>query len=110
MPASLWLTCQYLFRVQAMNELGYGNYTVSLALILSHEFGVSSPHSRPTISGWAEDYVIAKSSVSKLGLPSAENVTVFVILMQMGLRQKDRRLISLLTMNLVLKWNSGLLI
>ena len=76
---------QYLFRVRAMNELGYGNYTVSPSPILSHKFGVPSPHSRPTIYGWAEDYVIIKSSILKLGLPSAENVTVFVILMQNGL-------------------------
>ena len=73
---------QYLFRVRAMNELGYGSYTVSLAPILSHELGVPSPHSRPVISGWAEDYALVKSSISKLGLPSAENFTVFVILMQ----------------------------
>jgi hypothetical protein len=85
---------QYLFRVRAMNELGYGNYTVSHAPILSHEFGVPSPHSRPIISGWAEDYVIITSSVSKIGLPSAENVTVFVILMENGL-EVERQMFEL---------------
>ena len=76
---------QYLFRVRAMNELGYGNYTASLVPILSHEFGVPSPHSRPVISGWADDYALITSSISKVGLPSGDNVTVFVILMQSGL-------------------------
>ena len=85
---------QYLFRVRAMNELGYGNYTVSLAPILSHEFGVPSPHSRPIISGWAEDYVIITSSVSKIGLPSAKNATVFVSLMENGV-EAERQMFDL---------------
>lgn len=85
---------QYLFRVRAKNELGYGNYTVSLVPILSHEFGVPSPHSRPVISGWAEDYALITSSVSKLGLPSPENVTVFVSLMQSGI-EVERQMFDL---------------
>ena len=85
---------QYLFRVRAMNELGYGNYTISLAPILSHEFGVPSPHSRPIITGWAEDYALVKSSISKLGLSNAENITVFVILMQNGL-EVERQMFEL---------------
>ena len=87
---------QYLFRVRAVNELGFGNYTVSLAPVLSHKFGVPSPHSRPIISGWAEDYALVKSSISKRGLPRAENITitVFVMLMQSGL-EVERQMFEL---------------
>lgn len=74
----------YLFRVRGMNHLGYGTYTESPDPILSHRFGVPSPPSRPAVVGWAQDYVIFSSSIYKLGLPDAENITVSIILMQNG--------------------------
>ena len=75
---------EYLFRVRAMNELGYGHYTESLVPILSHQFGVPSPHTRPVISGWAENFALVTSSISKLGFATADNITVFVSLMLTG--------------------------
>lgn len=74
----------YLFRVRGMNDLGYGRYTESSDPVLSHRFGVPSPPSRPVVVGWAKDYAIFSSSIYKLGLPDAENVTVSIILMQNG--------------------------
>ena len=74
----------YLFRVRGMNNLGYGIYTESSDPILSHRFGVPSPPSRPAVVGWAQDYAILSSSIYKLGLPDAENITVSIILMQNG--------------------------
>lgn len=74
----------YVFRVRGMNHLGYGMYTESSDPILSHRFGVPSPPSRPVVVGWAQDYAIFSSSIYKLGLPDAENITVSIILMQNG--------------------------
>ena len=86
----------YLFRIRARNELGYGNYAVSLVPTLSHTFGVPSPPSRPVIAGWAEDFALITSSFLTLGLPDAENMTVSVVLLENGV-EIGRQMFELLT-------------
>ena len=84
----------YLFRVRAMNGLGYGNYTETVLPILSHIEGVPSPPTRPTIAGWAEDYVIITSSLIKIGTVDTENVTLSVMLMLDGM-ELERQIFEL---------------
>ena len=74
----------YLFRVRAVNNLGFGNFTVTRTTTLSHIFGVPSPPEKPVITGWADNFAVITSSILKLGLPDSENFTVSVVLMQNG--------------------------
>ena len=75
----------YLFRVRAMNELGYGNYTEMIIPILSHMHGVPSPPTRPRVAGWAEDFAVIELSLTKIGVTDTENVTLSVMLMLDGI-------------------------
>ena len=85
----------YLFRVRAMNDLGYGNYTETLFPILSHIEGVPSPPTRPTIAGWAEDYAIITSSLIKIGAADTENITLSGMLMLDGI-EMERQMFELI--------------
>ena len=82
---------RYLFRVRAMNELGYGNYTEMIVPILSHMYGVPSPPSRPRFAGWAEDFAVVELSLIKIGVTDTENVTLSVMLMLDGIELERQR-------------------